>query len=198
MVDQSGKSGKLFMDKFLIPISLLNGAATQITNWQNSISSYTSTRNIDYLHQANDHADLLLPYFRSYVVPPQKVRRVLEEAFKGYAETINEHAINFRDTAASIASEIDQYRKDSKMIYNNIKKVNTTIEEFEADLFGEEAGDNGIKGRVDAFVKNLEEKSQDINDFYIQTLKGDEENPSLSQAREITLFQFSSQVYIIL
>jgi len=154
------------LDPELTPVSSLNNGVSQATYCRSALGNYKGSRDITYLQQANDYADNLLTYFRPYMIAPRSMNRVLQEAFKEYAETINEHAASFSNTAAKIVSEINEYRTESKSLHDQIKQVSSSAGELEAELVGAEVGDDGIKGRVNALVENLKKKESGIDEFY--------------------------------
>lgn len=77
------------LDPELTPVSSLDNGLGQASYCRTALSNYKSSRDIAYLKSANEYADNFLTYFRPYMIAPRSMRRVLQEAFKAYAETIN-------------------------------------------------------------------------------------------------------------
>lgn len=165
----------LSLDPELTPLKILQPCYQEAFKCRNAIQQYSGHKTPDLLDLANECADTLLSYIRPYSIVPQGVQRGLRKAFKVYAETMSAYVSSFETKSNELLKEITQIRVESEEQSGRIKQVGTSVEEFEADLFGEEPQDDGMKGRINEFMRNINEKNDAINNIYVQVVTGDED-----------------------
>ncbi len=172
------------IDPEIVPMTIWESFNQQAMPCLQHLQEYNNLRNIGYIQAANGNADNLLTYIRPYMVATEKIGTVLKSAINSYAKTINEHGESFRNKSTVLVTEINDYNEQSKNLYQKIQATDTLIEQFNTELFGGDEAVNGIKNKVNEWVGELESAYKAINQYYNETLVGNESD--LSTKKEIT------------
>jgi len=172
------------IDPELVPVGTWDSFRDQATNCNQQIASFNSNRNIGHITNANSHADNLLTYIRPYMVVNGKIGIALQNAIKGYADTIDEYGNSFRDKSHELLCEIKRLKEESEGSSQALNGIKQTVNEFYVELFGTDFN-SGIQSKIRTLVSDFETKYETINSYYNETLIGDEND--LSTKKEILI-----------
>ena len=189
------------IDPEIVPMSTWTTFQGQATPCLQQVQAYNSNRNISHIKQANAHADNLLTYVRPYMVAAGKVAKVLQEAVKGYAKTIDEYAESFRNKSNELLVEIKEHAVESKELFDSTESTKNEIDQYHVELFGAEEPDGGIQSKVNELVDDFESKHGKIVEYYNETFVGDAHTEStlkeIEQAKE-SIIENKGQIKVLL
>lgn len=166
------------IDPELVPMTTWDSFHAQSTPCLQQINLYINNRNIGHITQANAHADNLLTYLRPYVVATGDVAQVFQTANKGYTKTIEDYTESFRNKSSQLVEEISEFSSQCKELHATIESIKLETDEYHDALFGKEAPEDGIKNQINVLVEELEDKHQNITEYYNETLVGDKSTPA--------------------
>lgn len=172
------------IDPELVPMTTWDSFNSQAAPCSQNIQSYNTDRNIAYIRQANTHADNLLTYIRPYMIATGKVGKVLQDAIKSYAKTIEEYGEAFRNKSDGIIEEINSNSIESTELLAEIENTEKKINQYHQSLFGDESSTEWIQKKINELVEDFEKKNNEINTFYNETFVGDVNTPSTKKEIE--------------
>lgn len=173
----------LSLDPELVPMPTWDSFNSQAAPCLQSIQSYNSDRNIAHIAQANAHADNLLTYIRPYMIPTGEAGKVLAQAIKAYAVTIDDYTESFRKRSKGLIEEISFNTEQSKELLTSIEGIESKASAFSSSLFGTTNSDTGLQNKVIEMFVNFEKKTEEINGLYNEIFVGEAE--TLSTKKEI-------------
>lgn len=175
------------IDPELIPPGTWDNFNAQSASCVEQINNYNSNRDIAHITKANAHADNLLTYVRPYMVVEGKVGQALQGSIKAYSKTIDEYVVSFQEKAANLLTDIGDHKTRSEEVFGSIETVKKQVDDINVELFGDE----GVQTKIRGLAEEVDEKYGKINEFYKETLIGDENEIStkkaLSQAEDVIL-----------
>lgn len=172
------------IDPELVPMSTWTAFQGQATPCLQQVQAYINNRNVAHITNANAHADNLLTYVRPYMVVTGKVAKVLQEAVKGYAKTVDEYAESFGNKSKELLVEIKEYAVESKELMQSTEKTKNEIDQYHATLFGEDETGGGIQSKVNELIDDFESKHGQIVTYYNETFVGDSNTESTEKEIE--------------
>jgi len=175
------------LDPELIPSSTWDNFNSQAVACLQQVESYNSNRNIVHIQNANANADNLLTYVRPYMVAVDHVAKSLRESIRVYASTIDQYCTSFTVKTGQLLSEINRDNDRGKELLLIIEEVSKKISRYQDKIFGSEGGDPGIESKIKLLVGEFNEKLEEINEYYNETLVGD--GDKMSTKREIALLK---------
>ena len=167
------------IDPELVPMTTWDSFNQQAVACSQQMTGYQANRNIAHVVNANAHADNLLTYIRPYMVVPESVEHILQNAIKSYASTIAEYGESFRRESTELVNEINNRTIQSKELLTSIESTKNEINQYHIELFGIDTTDGGIQSKVKELVDDFKVKYDDIVKHYIETFVGDAKTPSI-------------------
>lgn len=170
------------LDPELVPQSTWDNFHSQSNACLQQITNYRSNRNIQHIVNANGHADNLLTYIRPYMIAPKSVGTVLSKALKNYANNMDQYLEQFQKKSNDLLLEIGGYRDECSELNKEIIDINSKVQEFGNELFGNDEKVEGVKDKITDLTAQIESMHSQISDVYDEILVGDEKNISTSKA----------------
>ena len=158
------------VDPDLTPRSVWSNFYSQAEACLQNIRAYTSSKNISYIQQANEHADNLLTYVRPYMVLPQEALSALQNSAQAYASQLESHIVSFRDKSDSLLSEIIKYREGAASRLRGLEKAGDKIDALAQELFDGAEGAVSTKSQIENLVVEVVEKSKQVTDLHTNLL----------------------------
>lgn len=142
-------------DLELTPRSVWTNCQSQADACLQQLRSYTSTRNVAHLTQANEHADNLLTYVRPYMVAPAEALEAYGNAVRKYSAQVTSYIGSFQKLAKDTQSELAITVADATTRVSEIETLQERIKLIDAYYF------DGINGN-DPAEKYLREMISEI------------------------------------
>jgi prefoldin subunit 5 len=149
------------VDPELLPLNMWTNCEQQASQCLQQLRSYNSNRNSAHIQAANKHVDSLLTYIRPYMVLPENVAKAIESSSHAYIETVQNALEDFSEKSREVINDIQDYKDTAKEISENIQQTEKLINEYSAQLFGNER-EEGIKGEIDKLLADCKEKVAEI------------------------------------
>lgn len=166
------------IDPELVPVATWDNCNAQATPCHQQITTFVNNRNIGHITNANNNADNLLTYIRPYIVTDAKAINAIQTAMLEYSKTVNDSCRSFVENADNFLNEINENKSATAEILSSIEESKNEVDKVATYLFGEDGAEKKIVSLVDDF----EAMYLKINDFYTETLIGDEVEESTQKA----------------
>ncbi len=155
-------------DPELVPVTTWQNFLGQCQNCLNQINAYQSSRNIEYIKQANISLDNLLSYISPYVKDGRAAAKASTIAFKEYEEAIKQHFIIYAEESKGLIEQINSSLEVAKEKIVSLKEIEVTADEFKTKVFG----DDGVEQKVDQYFKTLSTHYEKAAKLYKELFDG--------------------------
>lgn len=147
------------IDPELIPLNMLDGLNSHLSNCISNLNTFVSNKNQSHLQEANKRLDDILSNVKAQALCDTKLKRSLQNAIKAYIDEIDKHLEHIVDTEQE---------------YEKAKEFREQIESYHDELFEDIDDEISVKSQITEFVDKLEHEYIKINDYYNELLIDDE------------------------
>jgi len=155
------------IDFELTPKSVWINAEPQVTSCTAALHTYSASRNLGHLIQANENADNLLSYFRPYMVTPAQAVQAYGAAARAFSGQIDGYLEKFRAKGHSLISNLESSAANSEKQLLFINLLSDKAREFNTYLF---EGDSAAAYFTRSSVETIRNDKKAIEDLYKQTI----------------------------
>lgn len=172
------------VDPELIPRSTWDNFHSQGNACLQQVNNFNNNKQIAHITQANEHVDNLLTYIRPYMVAPSEAVSALQSAVSEYVQVVENYTADSRVKAKSLLDDLNVTKIKVDEMYSQVEARKAEIDEFSHETFGDD-GISGLKGRLNEFLKQVENEHRLVHEYYEKLLVGfGGENPISNEVRD--------------
>ena len=177
------------IDPELIPRTTWTNFQQQLDPCLQQVRSYTSSKNIGNINQANDHIDNLLSYVKPYFTTQQNIIEALKISAEVYGSQYVGYAESFRDKSIKLLNEIENSRISSNSFLRETEAAALNSNALAKKLLGGEDVVDSVESTVNEFVADITTKGAEIDVLYKELLVGTTSKKSLVLDAEVDVAQ---------